>query len=93
MTKAWELLDSPDKWTQGADARDVDGEACAYNSTRADCWCLDGALAKVYGIAKCIRMTDIVKNHLGLDTMAFQWNDAMDRTHAEVLAVLKELDI
>jgi hypothetical protein len=41
------LLDNKDKWTQGAFARDKDGNAVHYDDPTAVCYCLTGAISKV----------------------------------------------
>ena len=48
--KVSELLDSPEKWTQQAGARDRHEAAASYDSVRAVKWCLSGALCKCYPI-------------------------------------------
>ena len=48
MTVA-ELLDSPEKWTKRAFAKDADGRHVNEQSDRAVCWCLAGAVWRCYG--------------------------------------------
>jgi hypothetical protein len=47
-TKA--MLADPAHWTQWTHARDEAGNPVKINSTRAVCFCLDGALAKAAGV-------------------------------------------
>lgn len=43
-----ELISCPEHWTQGAMARDNDGRDVDHVSRDAVCWCLGGAINKVY---------------------------------------------
>jgi hypothetical protein len=105
--KAYELLAEPAAWTQGATARDVTGLALdvgvgareASRSSFAVCWCAMGAILACY--EDCIPFSEAAEkfgalmNHLTIKKGIFvtQWNDDPARTHAEVLGVLKDLDI
>lgn len=44
-----ELLSTPDKWTKGCAARDVDGVPVSPESPSAECFCLYGAIVHCYG--------------------------------------------
>lgn len=50
MTVA-ELLNDPSKWTREAYARNANGEAITARSPDAVCWCLTGALLRVFSTA------------------------------------------
>lgn len=94
--KAHELLVTPDKWTQDVYCRDKDGEGGGMlgSDPGAVSWCLTGAIDKCYPALSHKQRENIlnkIRTHLGRNPIA--WNDAPERTHAEVLAVLKELDI
>ena len=72
-------------WTQGAFSYNSDGEEVNPQSTEAVCWCSLGAIAAV------------IRGSSGLDARIYlsqsyddlvdipQWNDALHRTHTEVL--------
>jgi hypothetical protein len=83
-----ELLAKPEAWTQGAYARDASGRYVSLVSQEASCWCIGGALLK------CSRMGgnyDEVLFKLGgifAGDSISAWNDAPERTHADVLALL-----
>jgi hypothetical protein len=47
LLKTKELIATPDKWTQGVDARNIVGQPVDPKSKRAVCYCLYGALIKV----------------------------------------------
>ena len=44
LTAVRELLSDPKRWTQGAMARDAQGNGVGHSSSDAACWCLDGAI-------------------------------------------------
>ena len=87
--KAWQLLDSPEKWTQYEWARGSNGEK-ASETYPPVCWCIFGAVKDCYsGISfksPWVRLQNKLDNPV-------KWNDAPERTYEEVYAVLKELDI
>jgi hypothetical protein len=83
--KAYELLDSPAKWTKGGTARDVAGNIVDHADKDAVCWCVLGAVWKIGGFA-----TELYDR---LGDCVVDWNDAPERIYEEVIAVLKELDI
>ncbi len=88
--KAYELLATPDKWTKGAFARDRFGEVVEANSPDAVCFCIHGAMGRCYrGYSEQL---DQLRAKLDV-AVVMDWHDAPERTHEEVLAVLKELDI
>ena len=91
--KVYELLADPKKWTKKALARDKEG-CQTYSSYAPDavCWCLDGAIFKVYHNHK-IRCEIVDKIELFINTSIPEWNDAPQRTHKQVLALCKKLDI
>ena len=86
LTEARKLIANPDAWTQGVAARGARGqESPDYYDAVA--WCSSGAIDHV-----CIEETLRNEMDAGVwleahlpDTIA-TWNDAKNRTHAEVLA-------
>lgn len=89
--KAWELISGPGAWTQGFLARDRDGKACLEDDSEACCFCMMGAIKRVYGPDFREVFDVLLRNKVG--QWYPQWNDRPGRTQAEVVAVLKELDI
>jgi len=96
--KVQELLKHPKSWTQTCLARDAFGRIVGPRSFEAKQWCLIGAVLRCYmnesEMSRDERWDEIdlavyQKHHM----KAAAWNDASDRTHAEVLALVKELDI
>jgi hypothetical protein len=89
--KAYELLDSPEKWTQGAMARNADGDVVAVTSPKAVRWCLAGAIKRSNGTEDWEKAYDAffeTNKRRGIS-----WNDAPERTFEEVRAALIEADV
>lgn len=86
--KAWQLLEDPKHWTQGAYARLETGQTCLSYDPAATCWCTIGAIRKCYPHKQLSNVLETLGNHV---QSIPQWNDTSD--HATVLAKLKELDI
>lgn len=89
--KIRELLDKPEKWTQGCTARDKDGIHVMLTSAAAVCWCLMGAVWKCYLPNECGQIFTVLGKHVG-DNVGF-WNDARERTFEDVQKLIKELDL
>jgi hypothetical protein len=89
---ARELLAYPERWIKGEDAADVIGQPLENGYDEgAVCWCLAGALEKVSGRTQDCGVEPAYQavDDLIVDaTNVREWNDAPERTHAEVLALL-----
>lgn len=90
--KAYEVIDSPEKWCQGRYALDNMAASVSHNSPSACKWCLVGAIWKAY------HKIDIVSEKVGLvykrlHVIPNVWNDEYYRKWEEVYNILKELDI
>lgn len=59
---------------------------------RAVCWCLAGAIDRCYPSSDNTLVRRLVQNKIGGIGIA-DFNDDSARTHAEVLALVEELDI
>lgn len=100
--KVKELLADPSAWTQGSMAKGADGnDTCVFgpSSISACKWCLLGAIARCYHTRPAI-CGQVIKKvhealvHKGLENGSIvSWNDMPERTHAEVLALVTELDV
>lgn len=79
-------------WCQGHFAFDADGHEVHWRSNDACRFCLDGALMRVRGDGATYALRGWVAVALGLDAEldAIEWNDAPERTQAEVVAALRE---
>lgn len=87
MTVA-ELLESPERWTREAVARDSKGLSTYAEDPKAVCWCLAGAILKCYPegfVAIMDTFRRLTKEPIG------PWNDA--HSHADVLSMVKSLNI
>lgn len=99
--KVKELLADPNAWTQGAMARGADGGAVTpvgSSSVPACKWCLLGAVAKCYHDRPILGGQVIRAIHQAISKLdgagsLVMWNDAPGRTHAEVLALVTELNV
>ena len=87
LKAARQLITDPAKWTQGAFARDADGNEVTPNNDLATCYCSFGAIqfvTKKRMMTSADRYLDglcLSKFGIGLDVL----NDT--HTHAEVLAL------
>ena len=92
LTTARALIATPDKWTQGAYRRDAAGEMCKPEN--AVCWCAVGALADIINSPNLteddeLRIFEEARHAIekaNQITTLESFNDAPNRTHAEVLA-------
>lgn len=89
-----ELLESPERWCQGMNAQNAAGQYALVRSHDACRWCLRGAVALIYGDEMNVAWAKL-KEAIGVapgDSL-IPWNDAPERTHAEVLAAVRKAGI
>lgn len=79
------LIDTPDKWTKNATARDADGKAVRPLSARAVCWCGFGALVKACGNTAAAHLRAF-ESFNGSGNIA-GLNDREGTAHADVMAM------
>lgn len=96
--KAYELLSSPEKWTQNVSSRDITGRHVTIHHENAVCFCMWGAIRKCYDTDDNNRInstiiTDLVRQELKLTSLLeiFGWNDR--HSFEEVQNLLIKLDI
>jgi len=92
LERAADLIEPEGKWTQGESARTADGQVVFAPHKDAVCWCLYGAIAQVGGANCDFNSTTYLASRFiekGEETLA-AWNDAPERTQAEVVAKLRE---
>ena len=79
------LLAEPTAWTKGAMSRDPYGFVAYPRASSATCWRALGAVEKCAPITR-----DQLRQGLGFatDRSITEWNDAPERTHSDVIAVL-----
>jgi hypothetical protein len=90
LIAARELISVPERWTKSAYARSADGRPigpCGVASQDAVCWCPVGAVDRLVedGTDLAAYALDYLQMVVGGGRVA-NWNDAQERTHAEVLA-------
>lgn len=91
LDRAADLIEPAGRWTQRAAARGADGQKEEYGADEAVCWCLAGAVGKVKSRDKGwgVPVESYVLRAIG-EKSAAMWNDAPERTQAEVVAKLRE---
>ena len=85
-----ERLADEARWTKGFAARDAAGDPTQCEKPDAACFCIVGAFWRESAKLNDIRASNAFAVRLGFgdwETLA-EWNDAPERTHAEVLARL-----
>lgn len=89
--KVQDLLTDEGKWIQKSIARDAQGNRTYFDASDAVCWCLVGALHKCYLNARAQEICGQIFDKLQLAPA--EWNDAPERTFADVRRLIEELDI
>ncbi len=87
------LLSDRTKWTQRADARNVNLFPVQWSDQDAVCWCLSGAVAKCYGPNERHLVSEHLQSVLGVDYGFVTWNDVTGRTWEAVADLLKRSGI
>lgn len=92
LLAAADLIEPEGAWTQRAFARDRHGTALTARSYGAVCWCADGAIIHSAGDEAYLHGPCLAAVYRIIpDTLLINhWNDAPDRTQAEVVAALRE---
>lgn len=81
------LIDTPEKWTQRTIARDADGRTVPAVSSEAVCFCAEGALVRASNDSGWTTLARVMLRAVLPDDLPVHvWNDARERTHADVLA-------
>ena len=90
--KAHELIKNPENWTKNSYAKDCSGKPINPDDEQAFCYCMDGALQKVYGFLSSEYFE--ARNRAALLTQPQVLQDFNDtHTHAECYELLRKLDI
>ncbi len=95
LRKALALIDTPEKWTKVVIARNAHGKEVSHRSADAVCFCMDGALARAAdleisrGRYEYEGATRAIRTATG-EREYWLWNDAPERTHAEVVAAFQK---
>ena len=95
--KARTLIAQPENWTKKEDARNAQGEAVNIRDVHAVKWCAMGAIRReiapttretidIVTVRMMARLRSILRDASGcVHILPTEWNDAPERTHAEVL--------
>lgn len=91
--KAYELLDSPEKWTKGVMAKNLFGITVDPLDSSSTCWCVSGAIKKCYdGDNEALwTVARLIKDEIKMD-ITF-WNDNPETAYCDVIELLKKLNI
>jgi len=86
LTAARERISTPERWTQGAEARDAEGNSVEPWGAKAVRWCMIGAIQHV-SLIIIFRPFTLLVRAIG-DPLAdiAEWQDNPERTHTDVLA-------
>lgn len=92
LAKAADLIEPEGCWTQGASAKNAAGQplgAGGSAGSAAVCWCMVGALLRA-GMTKMDTTALDYARRAVPATGVSMWNDAPERTQAEVVAALRK---
>lgn len=97
LDKAADLIEPEGAWTQRGYAKTLSGEECDTTDPEAVCFCMNGAIAAELGLSGGKAESFMKHNHLNIydrlrggEWSPIRWNDAPERTQAEVVAALRE---
>lgn len=96
-----EVFADPGRWTQGTLARDASRIPINPRAPSATCWCLLGAVHRVYPHgplrdAVIARLGETLRRSHGTGRSVgamLAWNDSASRSFVDVLLVVQTLDI
>jgi hypothetical protein len=90
LEMAASLIEPEGAWTTGAFARDARHHPVPEHEDDAKCFCVAGAIYRVtisaFGASRALTF---FSDALALDGQVATWNDAPERTQAEVVAALR----
>lgn len=93
LKSARALIDTPEKWTKGALARDARGEQVCSRSAEAVCFCSEGAISAVTAFGEFEWLTsegDAFKALSGAvpeGLTVYHFNDRASTTHTDIMAL------
>lgn len=91
-----DLLNSPEKWCHGAEARNADGVPVVSTFPEAASWCLMGALWKTeelleqYDHRVFDLLIDVIDDYTGIINTIVSFNDSSNTTYEDMRLVLKK---
>jgi isopropylmalate/homocitrate/citramalate synthase len=92
LSKAADLIEPEGAWIQGDFAKNAAGENTGLTEFRgpAVCWCTYGAIEQVTDDEEVMVAAEVFLAKMLKGTSIAEWNDARNRTQAEVVAKLRE---
>jgi len=88
LAAAANLIEPPGAWTRCAYARGAHGEPATASAQHATCWCAVGAIKRIVPKkGEWLQAVNYLDKIVGTIVL---FNDALDRTQAEVVAALRE---
>jgi hypothetical protein len=106
ITKAHQLLSSPEVWCQESPAKDARGNKLEAFDPKAVQWCALGAIQKIYPVWQCAEAMDRVLRALciskeGIAQLSkidkacclMEWNDDQQTTFEEIKNILLAADV
>ncbi len=99
------LLDSPEKWTKNALAKNANGHCCDVESQYATCFCIGGALMRVSKISYNEKAAKQFCEANGIEPVhelggskpywlgMVRWNNDKNRTYEEVITAVRKAGI
>lgn len=95
-----ELFADPARWTKRRSAADAEGRWTDFYDPKAACWCLTGGINLVYGAGADYGLVSekltAARKKLFPDSRYSTlqwWNDAWERTHEDILALVTEAGV
>lgn len=90
LAAAADLIEPEGAWTQGTSYRDADGDIRDGGGPEVVCRCVAGAVNEVcdWSFDGAVPAFRLLEAHVGVSDIA-RWNDAPERTQAEVVAALR----
>jgi hypothetical protein len=91
LSKAADLIEPEGAWLQAYSAKNADGEPVSSSDARACKFCIYGAMARICDRDADARQRarDFIHPVIGTELISI-WNDAPERTQAEVVSALRE---
>ena len=82
-------------WCQGAFAMNAANQPTTWSNPKAVAWCFEGALLAATGateITPLLTRASAIARRLGGFGAMVVWNDAPERTQAEVVALMEQVE-
>lgn len=91
--KAWQLIQKRSSWIKHYWAKNSIGNTVDPESVRACKWCAQGAIRRVYKSDSEILSAEAKLLRFLRRRWITNWNDAPERTHAQVIEAMRKADV